>query len=287
MFRDELESAFDERPIVYLTYGLCEPHGPHNALGMDALRPHAAACLAAREHGGIVAPPVCWHVHEQGAEGAWAWSRIGEARPWLTAVPVWVFLRNMCYHIRAADALGFNGAVIYSGHAGPFTKDIDTVLEILRPHVAMRVAVLIGVGATCRFPDGKGMGGHSGRGETSVLWATNPDCVDLSRLPAPGAPGPHFALGQYAGEANRKLGELMVADIVKRLGEMATQLLAEYAKAKPERKPLTFDDVERIWQEQIRPLIPDFACMRDLGAKQEPPPDDSRWHANWRVRYRG
>ena len=47
MFRDELEAAFAECPMVYLPYGLCEPHGPQNALGMDALRAHGISCLTA------------------------------------------------------------------------------------------------------------------------------------------------------------------------------------------------------------------------------------------------
>ena len=30
MFPDQLERRFAESPVLYLTYGLCEPHGPHN-----------------------------------------------------------------------------------------------------------------------------------------------------------------------------------------------------------------------------------------------------------------
>ena len=287
MFPDELEAAFAECPVIYLTYGLCEPHGPQNALGMDALRAHSAACLAAHEYGGIVAPPSYWHVHEQGIEGAWAYARIGEERPWLTALPVWMFLRNMFYHIRAADAMRFQGAVIFSGHAGPFTEDVTKFLEILQPHIAMRLKVLFGGVARSRFDDGKGLGGHAGRGETSLLWATDPDCVDISRVPEPEAPGPHFAMGDLARESSRKVGELMVKDVVKELGAMARQLLEDYAKARPEHEPLTFDQVEGIWGEEIRPLIVDFASMQDLRPGQEPPPENSRWYANWRVRYRG
>ena len=45
MFPDELEAAFDECPVVYFCYGLCEPHGPQNAVGLDALKAHAIACF--------------------------------------------------------------------------------------------------------------------------------------------------------------------------------------------------------------------------------------------------
>ena len=50
MFRDELESAVRECPVVYFAYGLCEPHGPHNALGLDILKAHGICCAAARAH---------------------------------------------------------------------------------------------------------------------------------------------------------------------------------------------------------------------------------------------
>src|SRR5918992_643471 len=78
MFPDELDAALAHCPVVYLTYGLCEPHGLHNAVGLDALKAHAIACLAAEEHGGIVAPPFFWHVHEIGYHAPWAARTIGD-----------------------------------------------------------------------------------------------------------------------------------------------------------------------------------------------------------------
>src|SRR2546425_170007 len=85
--KTELEKAFAACPLVYFTYGLCEPHGPQCTLGLDSLKAHAIACRAAREHGGIVAPVDYWHIHEIGLYGSWAADRIGEVeRTWLTAV---------------------------------------------------------------------------------------------------------------------------------------------------------------------------------------------------------
>ena len=72
MFPDTLEAAFAACPVVYFPYGMIEPHGPQNALGLDGLKAHAIACRAAQEHGGIVAPPDYWHVHEIGGYGLWA-----------------------------------------------------------------------------------------------------------------------------------------------------------------------------------------------------------------------
>jgi len=285
MFPDELEAAFQECPIVYLPYGLCEPHGPQNALGMDALRAHGASCLAASEYGGIVAPPQYWHIHEQGGYGAWAYKRVGEVRPWLTAIPAWMFFKNLCYHVRTVDALGFYGAILFSGHAGPHNKDVPIMLEILQSHVAVRLYSIIGAGAPeSRFPDDKGVGGHAGRGETSLLWAVEPACVDISRVPTPDEPGPHFAMGDYARESDLRVGEQMVADLVQLLGAKAKELLQDYAKLQPEHNLLTFDGLEEIWEQEVRPQLKDFASMQD---GEESPPEESRWYTNWHVPNRG
>ncbi|HEX9019355.1 MAG TPA: hypothetical protein VF806_09215, partial [Anaerolineaceae bacterium] len=77
MFPDELEQAFAACPVVYFTYGLCEPHGPQNTLGLDELKAHAIACRTARKHGGIVAPADYWHIHEIGGYAIWADEEVG------------------------------------------------------------------------------------------------------------------------------------------------------------------------------------------------------------------
>ncbi len=278
MFPDELEAAFEECPVVYLPHGLCEPHGPQNALGMDGLRAHACTCRAAWLHGGIVAPPSFWNVHELGIYAAWAHPRIGQARPWLTALPPWVFLKGLCYHLRAADAWGFHAIVLLSGHSGPHARDLRTLEGLLQPHLGARIALL--TDADLLTSTGCG---HGGKVETSLLWAVEPDCVDLSRLPERGAPGPHFAMGEDAYEADRRLGERLVAETAENLGAKARELLEAYEREQPVRRPLTFDDIERIWQEEVRPRVADFESMKDLGPGQEPPPEDSRWYAQWRV----
>ena len=136
MFPDELEQAFAACPVLYFPYGLCEPHGPHCTLGLDALKAHAIVCQAAREHGGIVAPPDYWHIHEISGYASWAARNIGEvARPWLTALPPWQHFKNVCYHVRAADTLGFQAALFFTGHYGPNWQDLKLLLEIIQPYV--------------------------------------------------------------------------------------------------------------------------------------------------------
>lgn len=290
MFPDELEQAFAACPLVYFTYGLCEPHGPQNTVGLDALKAHAIACATAREHGGIVAPPDYWHIHELGGYAVWARANVGEVeRTWLTCIPPWQHFKNVCYHIRMADLLGFHAALLLTGHYGPNWQDLKTLMALIQPHVGTRLYSLPDFEANQPGfnSDGKSGGDHAGRVETSLLWAVEPDCVDVSRIPPPDAPGPHFAMGGNARESNRKAGERMVADEVRWLGAKGKELLAAYDQAQPAHALRTFEDVERLWETVVRPELKAFRSMQNQWDGQEPVPEESRWHANWRVPDRG
>lgn len=284
MFPDELERAFAECPVVYFTYGLCEPHGPHNALGLDALKAHAIACRAAQTYGGIVAPPDYWHIHALGGYAVWSHANVGQVeRAWLTCVPPWVHFKNICYHIRAADVLGFHAAIFLTGHYGPNWQDLKTLLELIQPHVGARLYGLPDFEANTPGFDGDGRSGdHAGKVETSLLWALDAECVDVSRLPPPDQPGPHFAMGKDARLADRRIGERMAADEVRWLGEKAQDLLNAYDLTKPAHTLRTFEQVEQVWDDVVRPALKGFRTMQDTW-QGEPPPPDSVWHENWRV----
>jgi creatinine amidohydrolase len=286
MFRDELEPAFAACPLLYLTYGLCEPHGPQNALGLDGLKAHAIACRAAHTYGGIVAPPYFWHIHELGGEGAWSAERIGEVeRTWLTAVPPWMFFKNVCYHIRTADAHGFHAAILLSGHGGPLTDDFKRIVALVQPHVGTRLYALCD--SEANQPgfdnDGRSGGDHAGRVETSMIWALEPECCDISRIPRAGDTGPCFAMGLDAAEADRRIGERMAADEVRWLGAKGQELLASYDREQPVHHLRTFEDVEVLWETVVRPQFKTFRTMQALWEGQSPVPDGSVWYANWHV----
>jgi creatinine amidohydrolase len=284
MFPDELEAAFAACPFVYFTYGLCEPHGPQNTVGLDALKAHAIACRAAYAHGGIVAPADYWHIHEIGGYATWAARAVGEVeRTWLTAVPPWVHFKNICYQLRAADALGFHGAILLTGHYGPNWQDLKRLVELVQPRVGARLYALPDFEANQPgfAGDGKSGGDHAGRVETSLLWALEPDCVDVSRLPD--APGQHFAMGVNASEADRRVGERMVADEVRWLGDKAGALLDAYHRERPRARLRTFDDVETLWREVVEPVLPTFQTMQMRWVNQaesSPVPEDSIWRPN-------
>jgi creatinine amidohydrolase len=282
MLPHQLEAAFAACPAVWFAYGLCEPHGPHCAVGLDALKAHALLVRAAREHGGIVAPADFWHVHELGGYAVWAEREIGEARPWLTAVPPWMHFKNVCYHVRAAEVLGFHAAVLLTGHYGPNWEDLETLAELLQPWTRMRLHALPDFEANRPgFPGDGADGDHAGKVETSLLCALEPDCVDLRRIPAEPS-FPSFAMGKDAQQASLEAGERMAADIVAWLGNKQRELLAAYDPARPSRLR-TFDDVERFWDEEVRPRLPGFKSLRSTWYEKEAPDPESRWRENWKV----
>ena len=286
MFPDQLEAAFKEAPVVYLPYGICEPHGPHSVLGLDGIKAHGICCAAARTHGGIVAPPDYWHIHECGGYAIWAFEKIGEQRPWLTALPPWIHFKNVCYHIRAVDALGFHAAVLLTGHYGPNWKDLKTIINLIQPHFSMRILGLPDFEANKPgFDENGDCGDHAGKVETSLLWALEPGGNDFSRMPEEGAPGRHFGMGPTARKANRQTGERMVADEVTWLGREVKRMLAEYqAVDQNKRQPLSFAEIERIWHNKIEPRLSEFESMKEFfGAQSTPPPPESQWHLNWTI----
>ncbi len=286
MFPDELERAFAECPVVYFAYGLCEPHGPQNAVGLDGLKVHGIVCETARAHGGIAAPPDWWHIHELSGYAVWSRQAVGEVeRTWLTSLPPWQHFKNVCYHVRTADVMGFHAALFVTGHYGPNWEDLKALLGLLQPHVGTRLYGLPDFEANQPGFDGDGQSGgdHAGKIETSLLWALHPEYVDLSRVPPEDAPGKHFAMGGTVRQSDREVGERMVRDEIRWLGEKAKELLADYDREQPQHRLRTFEQVEALWDSVIRPGLQGFRSMQDLWQGQEPVPADSVWHDNWRV----
>ena len=287
MFPDQLEKRFAAWPALYQPYGLCEPHGPQNALGLDALKAHAIACHTARRHGGIVAPPDYGHIHEVGDYAIWAEEKIGEVeRDWLSAVPPWHHFKTVCWHLRIADRLGFKAMILVTGHYGVNYLDLKTLADLVQPRVGVRLFTLADFEADIAGFDGKGspQGDHAGKIETSQLWALEPASVDVSRMPPPGANGTHFAMGPDARTATRFAGEAMVRRQVEFLGGKARGLVADFDRIRPAVRLRSFADVETLWQEVVAPALPTFLSMQtDPHGTGRTVSEKSRWALNWKA----
>jgi creatinine amidohydrolase len=290
MFPDQLEARFASCPALYLPYGMCEPHGPANALGLDGLKASAICCEAARLGGGIVAPTEWWHVHEIGHYAAWGRREIGEVgRRWMTAVPPWVHFKSVCYHIRAADQLGFKAVILLTGHYGPNWRDLKTLVALIQPFIRARLFGLPDFEAAEPGFDGDGkVADHAGKVETSLLWALEPGCVDVSRFPEIeriSHTGHFFAMGPDAREASRETGRRMVGYETAYLVRKVRELIAEFDRQPSgEREGLieSFGDVERFWSRHMEPLMADLASMEGYAVATDEVkeiPVDSVW---WR-----
>jgi creatinine amidohydrolase len=268
MFPDELDAALERFPVVYLTYGLCEPHGLHNAIGLDGLKAHALGCWVAEEYGGVVAPPSYWHVHEIGYHALFGERYVGDRNPWLTAVPPWVLYKLFFFQLRAVAARGFHAAVVITGHYGGNEQDFKRVAGVFAQYSPLRVWAGADSEAIA-YQDFHG--DHAGRCETSQLWALRPELVDMSRLVtgSPEAISRVMATGPDAALADRRVGERIVSSQVAWLGRKARELLAEYRPPLAPAEPtpgnpsgaLTFAQTERLWRSEVEPLLPEFTSM--------------------------
>lgn len=244
MFRDEFENAIAERPVCYFSFGLSEPHGPHNAMGLDGLKAYSLVQRVAEEHGGVVAPPVWWHVHETPHGLVWL-SKQNAPKPYLTCMPAEIFLHQLVYQLRAAEAAGFRAAVCVTGHYGGIEVDMKMVCERYSKHRPLRAAALADWEAI-RY---KGLGGdHAGFVETSQLMCLRPELVDMSRFPDEKIEDKDFAAPEAARKASRREGEAIVATQVEYLNRLSDELLRQ-AQGLPSSERLTWDDTEKIWSE--------------------------------------
>jgi len=258
MFVDEFEAAVAARPVCYLSFGLSEPHGLQNAMGLDGLKAYALIQRAAETHGGVVAPPVWWHVHETPLGLDWL-SRQNAPAPYLTCVPPEVFLHQLVYQLRAVEAAGFRAAISVTGHYGGIEVDMKQVCSIYSAHRPLR-AVALADWEAIRYRDYRG--DHAGKCETSQLMALRPELVDLTRMPGEPYEGVVFASPSNARESSRREGEAIVASQVDYLKRLSDALLRQ-AESQPAGERISWADAEAIWSK--------MSADRDAWISTHPP----------------
>lgn len=246
MLPDEFLQLRDRCPICYMAYGLAEPHGAYNALGLDFLKARALLERAAREHGGIVAPPFAWHVQERPQFDWMAWR--GVKQPACSSIPEDLFLRTVLYTVRAIDARGFRVGILVTGHYGGLENDIRLLCEYylrrsgspLRLHACADWELI-------RFEDYRG--DHAGVCETSQLMSLRPELVDLSRTESGSPTGP-WAGCDFPDEKGRRpspeLGRKIVGSQIAELGRLGAEMLAG-SEPRTDRRAPNLAEVEDIW----------------------------------------
>ena len=240
MFPDELEAAFAAAPVLYMPYGLCEPHGPQNALGLDALKAHAICRRAARGRrrhrrpAGLLAHPrgrpLCRLGAARGGGGGAEMAHRGAAVDPLQE-------RLLPHPRRRGDRLPCRDPVHRPLRA-----------ELAGPEDALRPDPAAGAGAALRAPRFRGQSAgirrrrrverrpcRAGRDLAPVVaragHASTPAGCRRCRSSRPATVGRYFAMGRDAHQASRRIGDRMVADEVAFLTAKAAELLAAYDRA--------------------------------------------------------
>jgi creatinine amidohydrolase len=258
-------------PVAWLPLGLCEPHGPVAAFGLDTIKADWLCDEGARRFGGVVAPTQGWHVHETGYHARWLEEVIGEEEAELGSLPPDVLLRTFLYQLRALANAGFRGVLAVTGHAGGNQVD----LRRLAAAFTARVPMAVGVFADPELVAGRFEGDHAGKFEISQLMALRPDLVDLGRLPRGAGPEGRFALGGDAGEATPEHGRAILEAQLSALGEHLRRMTALLGGAPAPRVSLA--KAEEVWAAFAGEPIPLVTANPALN--QAPVSPGSRWKA--------
>lgn len=232
-----------ERPLVYLPFGLCEPHGHIAAFGLDTLKADYYCEEAARRFGGIVAPTQGYHIHECGFHRPWLDEVVGDSNPLLAGMPPQVVALHFLYQLRAFANAGFRAVIGVSGHSGGSQNDLRRVATAFTRATGIPVIVR-------SDPEWGGYeGDHAGAYEISQLLAIHPDAVDLSLLGRrhEAGSGGRMALGDDAAEASAEQGREINETILAAIGREVHNLPPGEAL----REPLDYPATEAIWQQVL------------------------------------
>jgi creatinine amidohydrolase len=247
MLPDELLHAIRTRRVCYMGYGLAEPHGPYNALGLDHLKAQGICELAAKTHGAVVAPPLCWHIQER-PEFPWMESHGVINGGLCSAIPTDLFFRMALFTLRAIDARGFDAAILITGHYGGVERDLRMLTDyyLRRSHSPLKILAIADWEA---IREGPYRGDHAGITETSQLMFLRPELVDLTRRydgwPTGGWCGTPFKAGS---EPTFEIGKTIVGAQIKHLGDEQRRLLSEH-QAQPNWRAPNLNETDAIWRD--------------------------------------
>ncbi len=197
IFPDEFEAEVKRSPVIYLSFGPVEYHGPHGGLGMDLLKGYDICLRAAEISGGIVYPVV--PVAPQG--NPIIRSR-DELRPVGRLHSPGVFISaDTCRQLYSelldvfAEDIGFKVCVIMGSH-GPAGK---LASEIAGESGEIKGMKILAAGSLTHTRDlideeysklGIGRVSHGGMWESAMLMASGAEFVDPEKIK--GDPhGPH------------------------------------------------------------------------------------------------
>jgi len=231
MLPHELDAVLQATPVAYFPLGTLEYHGPHLAIGNDALKAEGLCERACARTGGVLVPTLYWGIG--GGHKGYPTSII--VRDKVLADLLDEVLAGLC-------RVGFRVIVLVTGHyPGEQVAAVKGAAQrFAKSHENTRIWALPEYEA---YPQER-RADHAAKWETSILMALRPELVDMSRLvgadspDAPdathtleemNAPGPlHGILGENpARYASPELGRETVDIIVDNLVGWVNKALAE------------------------------------------------------------
>ena len=233
---DEFARAVHETGVCILALGVVERHATHLPLGTDYLSGHAIACLAAEKEKAVVFPPFYF-------------GQIYEARcfPGTVTIKPSLLLELIQGVLDEIGRNGFKKIVLLNAHGGndhflPFL--VQCSLWEQKPY---SVYLYTGELSPEREREWNSLletreHGHACECESSVLMASYPALVDISKVPqSPGAalhrlshlPNHFSAIWWYANYPEHYAGDARSASVEKglRLRQIKVDALAEFIHA--------------------------------------------------------
>ena len=219
----QIEAIIKETGIAYLPWGSIEWHGPHCAVGLDALKIHHLALRCSEVTGGVVHPVV--YAGYQTMKPHAGFKHCIE-------VPAEVIHGLVNAMLDQLSDEGFRLVVLMMGHyGGEHVKNIRFACEnwprYRDPGTGMRVWA---------FPEPEVIaqdgyrGDHAGAYEASLLTYFRPDLVDLSKLPhGEEVDWKAFGIGGEDPRTNTSAayGQELCEAIVRRVAEGVAERLSE------------------------------------------------------------
>ncbi len=227
----EFQAVLERTPVAFVPLGTLEYHGPHLAIGNDALKAEAILERVCQQTGGIMVPTLYWGIgggHKQ--------------------YPTSILVRDSILGDLLDDVLeglyrnGFRVFVLLTGHyPGEQVAAVKAAAQrLVNTHPEAHVWALAEYEA---FP-GERRADHAAKWETSILQHLHPELVDMGQIAdaaaagAPqatrtleemNAPGPlHGILGENpAWYASPALGKETVEVIVENIARWVVEALAE------------------------------------------------------------
>ena len=177
----EIERIFAAHPTAYLPWGALEYHGKHAAIGLDGLKAHGLCIELAKVSGGLVLPPI--YVAANTIKTAPGLEHKRHSLNFSEEL-----LRELArQHFEQLADEKFQVVFTLCGHVGQPHYDIIKD-EAQKFNAGQSTTHIIATSETDLISKDIVIVNHAALGEISFLMHTDPDCVDLSRLPADRVP---------------------------------------------------------------------------------------------------